>query len=145
MRLTENPTLYTTQFAWLALLSHEISADSQWPLGSEGMCDFSHHSVFVIRQYFCTSLKVACSGSRLFYTTTARHRPSASDCQKKNALEIFRCSSGYTATWNWEKRNRMWGRGIVRKNRAVFSYCCSTLSREKSKTDVLYHLLMKNG
>lgn len=86
MRLTENPTLYTTHFAWLEGHSHQISADSQWSLGSEGTCDFPTTLCLWIRQSFCRSLKGACSESRLLHTTTVGHRPSASDCQKGKML-----------------------------------------------------------
>lgn len=142
MRLTENPILYTTHFAWLELHSHQISADYQWPLGLEGTCGFHITLYLWIRQSFCTSLKGACSEGRLFHTTTVGHRPSASDCQKEKML--WRSSDVPQAIQQLETENKDRECGIeknCKENRAAFSSHCSTLSREKAKIDALYNLM----
>lgn len=71
---------------------------------------FSHYSVFM-NQSFCTSLKVASSESRLFYTATVGHKSSASDCQKEKMLLRYSDVPQAIQELETEKKiKRMWGR-----------------------------------
>lgn len=144
--ITENPTLHTTQFAWLAVHSHQISADWQ---GSEGTCDFHTTLYLWIRQPFCTSLKVASSESRLFYTTTVGHRLSASACQKEKML--LRSSDVPQAIQQLETEKKERGCGVEKNCKEeqssillLFFHTEQRKKKKKSKTDALYHLLMRN-